>query len=78
MIMMNARKESGEITSDRKKNSKNMHSFLLYNQTVPTMESTMILYPGTGEIPEFTEEVERAIKRMKDTKSMEQMELQVI
>ena len=36
--------------------------------------------PGsdTDEIPEFTEEVERAIKRGKDIKPMEWMELQVI
>ena len=47
---------------------KNMHRFLqicyqiYYNQTVP--RRTVQQSPDTEEIPQFTEEVERAIKRM--------------
>ena len=67
-MIMNMRKESGEITTDREEILKICANFYksLYTQTVPTPESTMKSSPDTEEIPEFTEEeVERAIKRMK-------------
>ena len=81
-MIMSMRKESGEITSDReeilKKTCSNFNK-PLYTQTVPTPESTIKSSPDTEEIPEFTEEeVERATKRMKNTKPKEWMESQVI
>ena len=70
-MIMSMRKESGEITADREEILKICANFykLLYTQTVPTPESTMKSSPDTEEIPEFAEEVERAIKRMKRHKA---------
>ena len=70
-MIMSMRKESGEITADREEILKICANFYksLYTQTVPTPESTMKSSPDTEEIPEFTEEVERAIKRMKRHKA---------
>ena len=66
-IVMSVRKESVEITSDREEILKICADSYkaLYIQTVPTPESTMKSIPDTEEIPEFTEKVERVIKRMK-------------
>ena len=61
-MIMNMRKESGEITSDREEILKICTDFykLLYIQTVPTPKSKMKSNSDTEEIPEFTdEEVER-------------------
>ena len=68
---MSMGKESGEITADREEILKICANFYksVYTQTVPTPESTMKSSPDTEEIPEFTEEVERAIKRMKRHKA---------
>ena len=70
-MIMSMRRESGEITSDREELQKICANFYksLYTQTVPTPENTMKSSPGPEEIPEFTEEVERAIKRMKRHKA---------
>ena len=72
-MIMSMRKESGEITTNREEILNICANFYksLYNQTVPTPESTMKSSPDTEEIPEFTEEeeVERAIKRMKRHKA---------
>ena len=66
-MIVSMRKEFGEITSDREEILKICVNFYksLYTQTVPTPESTMKSCPDTEEIPEFTEEVERPIKRMR-------------
>ena len=80
-MIMSTRKESGEITSGREEILKICANFYrsLYTQTVPAPESAMKSSPDTKEIPEFTEEeMERAIKRMKNTKLKEWMESQVI
>ena len=80
-MIMSMRKESSEITSDREEILKKCSNFNkpLYTQTVPTPESTMKSSPDTEEIPKFREEeVERATKRMKNTKPKEWMESQVI
>ena len=51
----------------------------IYNQTVPTPESAMKSSPDAEETPQFTkEEVERVIKKMKNTNTVEYMELPVI
>ena len=65
------RKESGEIMSDREEILRICTDFYksLFSQTVPTPESTMRSSPNTEEIPEFTEEVERAMERMKRHKA---------
>ena len=70
-MIMSMRKESGEITTDREEILKICAHFykLLYTQTVPTPESTRKSSPDTEEIPEFTEEVERAIKKDEKTQS---------
>ena len=70
-MIMSLRKESGEITSDREEILKICTDFYksLYTQTIPTPESTMKSSPDTEEIPEFTEEVESAIKGMKRPKA---------
>ena len=66
-MIMSMRKESGEITTDREEILKTCANFYksLYTQTMPTPESTMKSSPDTEEIPEITEEVERAMKRHK-------------
>ena len=68
---MSLRKESGEITSDREEIRKICAILYksFYTQTVPTPESPMKSSPDTEEIPKFTEEVERAIKRMNKYKA---------
>ena len=70
-MIMSTRKESGEITSDREKILIICTNFCksLYTQAVPTPESIMKSSPDTEEIPELTEDVERAIKRMKRHKA---------
>ena len=70
-IILSMRKESGEITSDREEILRTCRDFYksLYTQTVPSPESTIKSSPDTEEIPEFTEEVESAIKRMKRHKA---------
>ena len=70
-MIMSMRKESGEITSDREEILKICAHFYksLYTQTVPIPEIAMKSSPDTEEIAKFTEEVERAIKRMKKTQS---------
>ena len=80
-MIKSMRKESGKITSDIEEILKICPDFCksLYIQTMRTPESTMKSSPDTEEIPEFTEEeAEKAIKRTKDTKPMEWMELKVI
>ena len=69
--MMIMGKESGEITADREEILKICTNFSksLYTQTVHIPESTMKSSPDTEEIPEFTEEVERAIEMMKRHKA---------
>ena len=77
---MSTRKESGEITSDRKgiikkKNKKDFYKSLCI-QTVLTPVSTLTSSPDTKEIPKPSEEkVERAIKRIKRHKVPGKVEL---
>ena len=70
-MIMSMRKESGEITSDREEILKICAHFYksLYTQTVPISEIAMKSSPDTADITKFTEEVERAIKRMKKHKA---------
>ena len=63
-MIMNMKKEPGEITPNREEILKICAEFYksLYTQTVPT-QCTMKSSPDTEEITEFTEEGERAIRK---------------
>ena len=71
-MLMTMRKESGEITSDRKEILKICSDFYtsFYTQNSAHAGKYNVISPDTEEIPEVTgEEVERAIKRTKRHKS---------
>ena len=64
---MSMRKESREITSDRREILRRCTDIYksFYIQTVPIPEGTIKSSPDTKEIHKFTEEVKKAIQRLK-------------